>query len=166
MPYDMYLQIEGIKGDSTDDKHKDWIEVTSYSHGVSQPSGASLSAEGAHSGGRADHQDFAITKRLDTASPNLALYCCKGQHIPGIKIELCRALGEKTTFMKYDFKDVIVSSVSQCGSADTEDPIPVEEITLRYGEIRWTYTQTDITGGGKKGADFQGGWSTLNNKPV
>jgi hypothetical protein len=28
MAIEAYLQIEGIKGESTDDKHKDWIEVS------------------------------------------------------------------------------------------------------------------------------------------
>ena len=28
MAIDAYLQIDGIKGESTDDKHKDWIEVS------------------------------------------------------------------------------------------------------------------------------------------
>ena len=29
MAIDVYLQIDGIKGESQDDKHKDWIELTS-----------------------------------------------------------------------------------------------------------------------------------------
>ncbi len=28
MAIDAYLQIDGINGESTDDKHKDWIEVS------------------------------------------------------------------------------------------------------------------------------------------
>ncbi len=166
MPYDMFLQIDGVKGDSTDDKHKDWIEVTSYNHGVCQAAGASLSAQGAHTGGRADHGDFSLTKRLDSASPNLSLYCCTGKHIPEISIEMCRAMGDKTVFMTYKFKDTIVSSVTQTGASDSEDPIPMEEITFRYGQINWAYTKTDITGGGKKGAEIKAGWSTMMNKPM
>jgi len=166
MAYDAYLQIDGIKGDSADSVHKEWIEVESYSHGLAQAIGGSASAEGAHAGGRADHQDFAITKRLDSASPLLALYCCNGKHIPNIKMELCRAMGEKTTFMVYDFRDCIVASYSPSGTADSEDPIPMEEISFRYGEIRWSYTQTDPTGGGKKGAAIKAGWSTRENKPL
>ena len=27
MAIDVYLQIDGIKGESQDDKHKDWIEI-------------------------------------------------------------------------------------------------------------------------------------------
>jgi type VI secretion system secreted protein Hcp len=30
MANDVYLQIEGIKGESLDDKHKDWIEVVRH----------------------------------------------------------------------------------------------------------------------------------------
>ncbi len=34
--FDAYLQIDGIKGESQEDKHKDWIEVLSFSHNVTQ----------------------------------------------------------------------------------------------------------------------------------
>lgn len=42
MAIDGYLQIDGIKGESTDDKHKDWIEVTGVHWGVYQPKSATL----------------------------------------------------------------------------------------------------------------------------
>jgi bacteriocin-like protein len=35
--FDAYLQIDGIKGEAQEDRHKDWIEVLSYSHKVAQP---------------------------------------------------------------------------------------------------------------------------------
>lgn len=37
MAIDVYLQIDGIKGESTDDKHKDWIECLSVHWGIVQP---------------------------------------------------------------------------------------------------------------------------------
>ena len=37
MAFDTFVKIEGIAGESTDDKHKDWIELLSFSHGMSQP---------------------------------------------------------------------------------------------------------------------------------
>jgi type VI secretion system secreted protein Hcp len=166
MAYDCFLKIDGIKGDSTDDKHKDWIEVTSFSHRISQAVGGAMSAQGVHTGGRADHLDFSLTKRLDSASPILAQHVCTGKHIPMMKFELCRAMGDKTTFMVYTLKDSIISSVSPRGSGSSEDPIPVEEISIRYGEINWEYTPTDPTGGGKKGAAIKAGWNTLQNKSV
>ena len=166
MAYDMFLKIDGINGDSADEKHKQWIEIVSYSHRISQAIGGAISAQGVHTGGRADHADFALVKRLDSASPTLNVYCCMGKHIPNITFELCRAMGDKTIFMVYTFKDSIVAAVSPSGSADADDPLPMEEITFRYGQINWAYTPTDITAGGKTGAAVQSGWSTLMNKPM
>ena len=36
MAADYFLKLEGIKGESTDDKHKDEIDVLSFSWGASQ----------------------------------------------------------------------------------------------------------------------------------
>jgi type VI protein secretion system component Hcp len=46
MAIDVYLQIDGIKGESQDDKHKDWIEVTGVHWGVFQPRSATASTGG------------------------------------------------------------------------------------------------------------------------
>ena len=166
MAFDAYIQIQGIKGDSTDDKHKDWIEVISYNHAIQQITGGSSSAQGAFAGGKSDHADFSIVKMLDSASPLLAKYCCDATPIPEIVFELCRAMGDKTVFMKYTMKDAIVSSTSPTGNANGDDAIPLEQVSFRYGEIHWEYTPTDPTGGGKTGAAVQAGWSPLKNKPL
>jgi type VI secretion system secreted protein Hcp len=166
MAVDMFLKIDGIKGDSTDSKHKDWIEVISFDHGIYQATGGSASAQGVHTGGRADHKDFTLIKRLDSASPILAQHVCTGKHIPNIKFELCRALGDKTTFMVYTLKESIVASVAPTGTARSEDLLPTEQITVRYGEINWEYTPTDPKGGGKTGAAIKAGWSTMENRSI
>jgi type VI secretion system secreted protein Hcp len=164
MAVDMYAQIEGIKGDSKDSKHVDWIEVLSFSHNIEQQTGGAASAQGSHAGGRADHDDLSFTKRLDSASPLLALYCSNGKHIPKIEFQLCRAMGEKTCFMKINLEDSIVSKWAPAGRADSADHIPLEEVGLRYGVIKWEYTPTDPRGGGKTGAAIKSNWSTIENK--
>lgn len=166
MAFDAYMEIQGIKGDSTDDSHKQWIELQAFSHGVAQSTGGSSSAQGAHAGGRADHLDFSVVKKLDSSSPALFMHCSSGKHIPQVVIEMCRALGDKTVFMKYTFKDVLISAVRPSGSTEGKDLIPLEEVAMRYGEIHLEYTPTDPEGGGKKGASIQAAWSTKNNKPL
>jgi len=158
MAYAMYLKAEGIDGDSTDALHDKWIEIVSYSHAISQAPGGSLSGQGSLAGGKADHADFCLTKRLDSASPTLALKCCNGEAIPEVTFELCRATGEKVTFMKYVLKKVIVASVSPSGSGASQDPLPSEDVTLRYGEIYWSYVQTNADG--STGAAVEAAWST------
>lgn len=164
MAFDGYLQIEGIGGDSTDDAHSEWIEIDGFEHAVSQATGGKASGQGGHAGGRADHGDFIVHKRLDSSSPALFLYCCKGQSIGEVVVELCRAVGDKTTFMKYTFQNVIVSKVNPKGEAQGEDLIPAEEVHFRYSNVMLEYTPTSTDG--STGASIQAGWSTQTNTPL
>jgi len=54
MANDAYLKIEGIRGESTDDKHTDWIEVSNVLYAVHQPRAESLSTAGGLTTGRAE----------------------------------------------------------------------------------------------------------------
>lgn len=166
MPFDAFMQMDGIKGDSTDDKHKGWIEIDEFHHSITQPTGGKGSAQGVHAGGRADHADFTVLKRIDSGSPALMLHVCDGKPIPVITIECCRAMGEKTVFMKYTFKENIVAGVQASGDSDGDDVVPMETVTIRYGEIHVEYTPTDPKGGGKTGAAEKSAWSVLENKPL
>lgn len=145
MAADFFMKIDGIDGESTDDKHADWIEILSFNHGVSQPiSGASRT--GGRTGGRADFQDFTIVKTMDKATPDLHMHCCNGKHIPKVEIEFCLATEEKHTFMKYELEDVVISAVSPHGSAESGENKPLETVSLAYGKIKWEYTPIDQKG--------------------
>jgi len=48
MAIDVYLQIEGIKGESADSAHQGWIELSSVNMGVLQPRSATASTGGGH----------------------------------------------------------------------------------------------------------------------
>ena len=152
MSYDIFLKIQGIKGDSTDDKHKEWIEVLSYKHRINNPFGGAINASGDYIGAKASHYDFNIVKKLDAASPTLFQYCHLAKRIPQVQLELCRAMGDKTPFMKYTFKEAVIASVEPGGSHDSNDTLPLETISVRYVQISLEYTATDPTGGGRKGA--------------
>jgi type VI secretion system secreted protein Hcp len=102
MAADNFLKIDGISGESTDDKHKDWIEVLSYNFGVSQAaSAAAHSAAVSAASQRADFQDLSIVKLMDKSSPLIFKACTKGDPIKEVKLELCRAGGDKQKYMEY-----------------------------------------------------------------
>jgi type VI secretion system secreted protein Hcp len=163
MAFDCFLNIDGVPGESTDDKHADWIELLSFSHGVSQMSSGAASSGGGRSAERCDHQDFSVVKTLDKASPKLALYCCNGTHIKEVTVELCRAGGDKQKYMEYKMSDVIVTSARPGGSAGSGEALPLEEVTFNYGKIDWTYTETDHKTGQPKG-DVATNWDLTVNK--
>ena len=67
MASDIFAKIGDIKGESLDSKHKDEVEVLSWSWGVSQ-SGTTRPGGGAGAG-KASFNDFNFTHRIDKASP-------------------------------------------------------------------------------------------------
>ena len=163
MAFDCFLKIDGIPGESTDDKHKDWVEVLSFSTGVSQASAGSRSTAGARSGGRADFSDFSIVHNLDKASPKLALACANGEHIKTVTLTLNRATKEKQQYMEYKMENVLISLVSTHGSARDAETLPVEDVSFNYGKMTWTYTETDKQTAAAKG-QVSAAWSLIDNK--
>ena len=53
MASNVYLQIDGVNGESNDNKHKGWIEVEAVDWGVIQPIAGTMSTAGGHTIGRA-----------------------------------------------------------------------------------------------------------------
>ena len=76
---DAFLKIDGIKGESTDDKHKDEIDVISWSFGETNSGTAHTGGGGG--AGRVNMKDFKFTMRTNKASPKLFQACANGKHI-------------------------------------------------------------------------------------
>lgn len=165
MAFDAFLKIEGIPGESTDDRHKEWIEILSYNFSVTQRPSGSASTAGGASSERANFSDFNIVKALDKASPKLFEACATGRHIPTVTLELCRAGGDKLRYMEYKLSNVIISMNRPGGSSHADESLPTEEISFNYGKIELAYTQqnrADGSGGGQIAA----GWNLETNKKV
>jgi type VI secretion system secreted protein Hcp len=138
------MEVEGVPGESTDDKHKDWIELLSASHGVSGPP--------AGAGERSKHRDVTVVKELDRTTPRLHLLCCQGAHIPKVTIEICSPTGSKQKIMEYIFEDVVVTAVGG-----------VQGVSFSYGKITWNYIVTDPETGEAKG-NVETYWDVTANK--
>jgi type VI secretion system secreted protein Hcp len=162
MASDAYLKIASIPGESTDEKHKEWIELLSFHHGVSQPADGSASG-GQRGHGRCDHQDLTIVKEMDKASPKLFLACCKGDALSEVIIELCRSSGDKQKFMAYKLTDVMVRSVRPGGSSKDGNGVPLEEVSFAYGKIEEEYVEFDHNTKKPKGS-IKAHWSVVENK--
>jgi type VI secretion system secreted protein Hcp len=165
MAFDAFLKIKDLPGESQDAKHKEWIEVLSYSWGVSQASAGTRSSGGAISAGRVDFSDFSIVKALDKATPKLVDACTTGLHIAEVKLELCRNTGDKQKYMEYKLSDVLVTSVRKGGSSQGGEPLPLEEVSFNPGKIEIIYTATDHKTGKALG-DVKAGWDVVGNVKV
>lgn len=162
MSSDNFLFIDGIKGESTDDKHKEWIEILSYNIGHSQmASAADRSATTSAASQRADFQDLQIVKHVDKASPLISKACAKGDAIKEVKLECCRAGGDKHVYMMWKLDQVIISSVQLGGGGGGE---ATESVTFNYGKITQEYTPVDRDGKPQGKVPF--GWDLTANKPM
>jgi type VI secretion system secreted protein Hcp len=157
MAADIFLKIDGIKGESTDSKHKDEIEVTSFSIGGTQVVSIAGGGMGA---GKVELQPFMITKHLDKATPALFQHLATGKHIPVADFSQRKAGGEQKDFLKINLKDVLVSNWSTGGSGE----LPQESWTLHYGQISFEYFQQDNKGAVTSAGKF--GWDLKQNKTV
>ena len=139
MSTNIFLRLDDIKGESTDDAHTDQIDVFNYSQGSSRPmshsgsSGSDWTPEG-----KADFEPLVITKDYDAASPHLAMYLCNGTEIPTAEIEICSEIGgEKKVYLRYKFERLFVNSLSTTGGGTDR---PTETVTFAFNKITWVYT--------------------------
>ena len=137
-----FLNIDGIKGESTSASHKGAIEVLAWSWGMSRGALDSLSRG---KGSPACVTDMAFSKYLDAATPALMANVLSGMTIPGATLAVRKAGEDKggQDFLVIVMKDVIITSVADSGSPSD---IPVESISLKFASAKVSYKQQKADG--------------------
>lgn len=160
MAIDIYLQIEGIQGESMDDTHKKWMECSQVHWGVHQTRSATASTGGGHTAERVAMSDIVFSKLADLSSPILLQNCSMGRTIPRAKFEFMRAdqQGQRIKYFEVELENVLIGMV-----AARIDPgsILTENVTLKFSKVKWKYTQQKIGGG--SGGNTAGGWDLSAN---
>lgn len=161
MAADAYLQIDGIKGESADATHQGWIELTSVSWGVMQPTVSSKSTGGGHTAGHCEHRTLSLSKLADLASPILMQHCSMGKTIPKAKLEFMRADsdGKPVKYYQVELENVMLSHMDQMMNGDG---LLHDEIGLCFSKVKWSYTQQKIAGGAS--GTTTGGWDLSAKK--
>lgn len=137
---DLFLKLEGIDGESQDVRHRGEIDVQSFGWGVQQAgsaAGAPLGLPARPGKARANFQDLTFTHKIDKSSPKLVTACAQGAHIATAQLTVRKAGTQQQEFLKIKLSDVTVSSMTLASSVG--DTIPLEVVTLRYGQIEITY---------------------------
>lgn len=159
MAVDMILELDGIKGESQDAKHKDKIDVIAWSWGASQA--ASGHSGGGSGSGKVNVQDISLTKYIDKSSPTLMLKVCKGEHIKKGKLIVRKAGGQAIEYVVLEMEDILVAAISTGGSGG-EDRL-TENLTLNFSKFNWKYTEQ--TSKGAKGPETECKWNIKTNEP-
>ena len=132
---DYFLKIDPIKGESQDDKHKDEIQLESWSWGVTNA--GTGEAGGGSGAGRSALQDVSFTAKMGKHSPKLFLACATGQLIDK-GVLTCRKAGKDAQeYLKITLNKVFVSSYQTGGSGG--DIVPTDQFSLNFTEIEKSY---------------------------
>lgn len=151
-----FLKIDGIPGESKDAKHKDEIELASFSWGLTN-----IPSHSGGGGGRAQFQDFYFTTRVNKASPQLFLACASGKHIKEANLSVRRAGKGQLEYLKIKLSDVLVTSFQDAaGGGDA----PEESVGLAFARFDVQYSQQQA-GGAAAGA-IKAGWDLASNAKV
>ena len=148
---DYFLKFDGIKGESTDAKHKDEIDVESWSWGESHVAGTPGGGGGA---GKVSMQDFHFVMRLNAASIALMKACATGQHIKGATLSARKAAKDQQEYLVIKFDDVLVSSY-QTGASESGDIVPTDQVSFNFAKIDVEYRQQKGDGSLDVGIHFK-----------
>jgi type VI secretion system secreted protein Hcp len=151
MAVDIFAKIGDIKGESLDSKHKDEIEVLSWSWGVQQS--GTMAHGGGGGEGKASFHDFNFTHHVDKASPVLLKACATGEHIKEATITVRKAGKGQQEFLVVKFNDVIITSVNPSGSGDSA--ATAESVAMQCSKVDLEYKPQKADGSLDAGLHFK-----------
>jgi type VI secretion system secreted protein Hcp len=148
-----FVKIDGIVGESKDVKHKDEIDVESWSWGETYQ--GSPRTGGGGGAGRVSMQDLLFTTKLSKASPRLFLACASGEHFKTALLSASRgSRSKRVEYLKITLSDVIVSSYQI--SASAADRPAMDQVSLNFAKIEVENPEANI----------KAGWDVTKNQKV
>lgn len=138
-------RYDGVDGESTDANHDKWIDVLSFDWGAEQP-GSSSNGQSRRRGSP-EIEDLVLAFEYDKASPKLLEACLKGRVFAKLEVELTtNTAGARSTYLRYELKNVLVTSYQVSAVGDDDDSPPVVVVGNNFEEIKVTYTEFDGSG--------------------
>lgn len=165
MAFETFLKIDNgatIRGESTDARHPDEIEILAASTGVSNPISGAITGGGGS--GRASFTGVNLTGRLDSSTPPLFQACAAGRHFATAVLTMRKAGATPFEFLIWTLRDVSVESLQITGSSGGGDDRPTVEFTLAFASINIRYFPQKPDG--TAGDPIVGGWDLARNVPV
>ena len=138
---DIFLKIDGIRGESKEFGHVDEIEVISWAWNIHVDSRYLSGAGGG--AGKASVGDIEIVHMIDCSSPNLMRYALKGTPIPKAILTMRKSGGSPLDFQKFTLENVRITGVNPLGSGGTY----IENVRLSFAKVKQEYTIQNAMGG-------------------
>ena len=131
----IFLKIGNIKGESTDDKHKNEIEVFSWSWGVTNA--ATVGPGSGSAAGRPTFNDLNFTHRYDKAAPLLWRACAVGEHFTEATLAGTKQGKGEQDYLIVKMSDVMVTSASASDSSGGGEAM--EAVGVKFAKVDVEY---------------------------
>lgn len=121
---DYFLNIDGVDGESADARHRNWIDIDTFSWGVTNP------------GGKPAFMPYGWTQALDKSTPKVFVAVASGRHFKKVTMETVRTGdGPPDSFFTMSFDDVLFTSLQMSGDSDSINVAGA----LIYNKVTMTY---------------------------
>jgi type VI secretion system secreted protein Hcp len=144
--YDMFLKLDTLPGGSSDARHRDEIEIDSFSFGTERGQSAT----------RPSMKSFIVTLPVGKASPRLFLYTAGGLKITRGVLSV-RRTGTNDDFLKWILTDMKIVSYTTVGN--THGDGVMDQLVLVPGKVEVELKPSDGSSVMKAGWDQRTGKS-------
>lgn len=157
----VFVNYEGIKGESSDSGHKGWMDVEAVSWGVGRQITSNSSTQGDRESSNAVISDLHVTRYMDSSTPKLFIESCCGTG-KEVKIHLTKTgTGSGSdVYMEYTLKNALISSYS-VNAVGQDNNRPTETFTITFVDVEVKYTPYDEDGNAE--AAIAVGFDTASN---
>ena len=174
-PFEIYLKLDGIDGESTVRGHENETVVLSYEQGIDHPAPPLGTSTGA-SAGRPTFSGVRFRKPLDKGSIPILLACAGGTLIRTARFAFRRP-STNLDFYIVSLDSVLVTHIVERAGVGTQYPLSfdalsvgadsigfLDEVTLSYLKIQWEYHP--VSASGAPGPVVKGGWDLPQNRKI
>ena len=136
-----FLDLPPIRGDSTDSRHRDQIEVLDWSVGVD----GSVASGSGRRAGKSEPRPFTAVARSSIASPPLFAAAAQGSAFPEARFYgVSESADERHDYLLITLTNVQVTSYAM--APDDIDATPTDVFELVYDRLQLSWTPQDAAG--------------------
>jgi type VI secretion system secreted protein Hcp len=146
---DYFLKIDGVPGESQDDKHRQEIEVLGFQwrelQQIDQSNGLPI--------GKVRMEAFEFTMHISKATPKLYLSCAQGASFPTVVFTARKAGAGQQDYLKFTFQNAFLQEFTLLSTGGTTT-VPLSSVKLLFQDLEISYLPQQ--GDGKMGGAIKG----------
>ncbi|MGJ4856833.1 Hcp family type VI secretion system effector [Labrys sp. KB_33_2] len=132
----IYLQLDGIQGDATQEQHKKWMDIEAIHWNVSRNMNTSAGSAANREASEPTISEVILTKVSDSSSTRLFQEACSGRTGKTAVIHLVSTGSPGNTYIEYTLTNTLLANYS----VDSNGDRPVETIRLNFTKMQVKYT--------------------------